>query len=864
MKLSKPISIWTALCVLAAALTLTGCWKDALSASKDLKFSAAYVGTKAVYGLDDNGYQQILWQGTDDVRISSDNAVTLLGRHFADYDVTPMNGDVTATQGTISRKSTVIGGNEDSGLRWIDGASGTASFWSVYPASAMADNQLQSISATIPSSTTLQLAVKQPSGSVVKILDPVNGSYPMVAYISDINANSSLVKLSYYPAFTAFQITLTNDTENTITINNCSLHSTTDDLCGSFTAPIADLAQATAVTTSVVATNTDNTVTTGINQVLQSGEGVTFSIFCLPTQLTNLTLSCNYSDNEGTQTKSLALKQNDAYISFAACKQHRINLGFSNGAMEVEITPVIAVVLANAFEDLYDVNGAGELVDKDGNPVDPQEIYQQILNVREVVITEDHGVSLVNYVSGMYAFVNLESLTIDNSVSGQASSINTVNIEGLQHFQSLDIVSAPAIQHVSVVDCPLTETVSIESRSLQTVTLENLSILREIHVGEDQANSNLHTFTLVNCPDLEIAHFGQIGALQNLDVSDCSKLNTLEIELAYQLTNLNLSGCSSLTSLYINKAQSLPDLDVSDCTALETIEIRDAQKLQRLIVHDKPHLRSIVIDSQSPAIEIAELVNLPVLTELVFPTRAVLRYTMTNCDSLTEVNWSNSTSLSTLELSDNDALETISFADATKLSSFTLSSNVLKTLRFNGNQGAPELTTFTLNTPALTTLQILKASSLNTVSLDLPALTTLQLPNTESLATLSLNTPSLTTLELTNTHKLETVSLTNLPSAINDISVFVPTNYNATRNVSLTNCSGFTNIEMNPASTLQEMHFNSCANLRSVTLRSCWNNTNVWNNPPTTNIVATKSNCPNLNSYYTVINGSNTVQFNFN
>ena len=739
MRIPHRIPALAVCCVIGAALTLTGCWKDKLSEDNDLQFSAAYTaGTKAIYGVDVNGFQQILWTGTDDVRISSDYAVTLLGRHFSDYDVIPQSGDSDATKGKIRRKATIIGGVEDSGLRWIDNASGSASFWSVYPASAMTDSDLQTISVTIPSSTSLQEAVKQPSGNVVKILDPVNGSYPMVAYTGGVTANSNLVKLEYYPAFTAFQVTLVNDSQERMTLNYCALTSTTDALCGSFTAPIEDLAKDSPVTTSVAVTGGGNTVTTGINQVLEAGQAATFNLFCLPTDLTNLTFECNFtSDAQGTQSKVLALKQNDAYINFAACKQHRINLNFSGaGAMEVEITPVIAVVLANAFEDLYDVDGEGNLIDKQGNPVDPNEVYQQILNVRDVVITQDHGVSLVNYVSGMYAFVNLESLTIDNTVCGEASSINTVNIEGLEHFKTLDIVSAPAIQHVSVIDCPLTEYVAIESRSLKTVTLENLTILKEISVGEDEANSNLETFTMINCPDLEIAHFGQIGALKNLDLSDCAKLETLEIELAYVLENLNLSGCSSLKTLYINNAESIKYIDLDDCPLLESII-------------------------------------------LVNPQEMLL---------------------------------------------FEYASTTLHTLKFIGTQGAQHLITMTLNTPALTTV------------------------------------------EMTNNQSLANLTLSNLPSAINSLQMLVPAfSQNGSRaltNLSLTNCSGFTDISIDSGQSIAQMHFDSCSALRSVTL---YGNgaSNVWNNPPSTTIVATKRNCPNLSSTYTVNNWGKIVDFPF-
>ena len=727
MKKAKRISALAVLCVIGAALTLTGCWKDILSESNDLQFSASYsIGTKAVYGVDVDGYQQILWQGTDDVRISSDYAVTLLGRHFSDYNVTPQSGDSDATKGKISRKATIIGGTEDSGLRWVDNASGSANFWSTYPASAMTDNGLQNISFTIPNSTSLQTAVKQPSGSVVKILDPVNGSYPMVAYASGVNANSNLVKLSYYPAFTSFQITLLNDSEGDMMLNYCSLTSDTDDLCGTFTAPIVDLAQASPVTSNVSTSATGKTVSAGLNQPLHSGESVTFSIFCLPTDLTNLTLACNFTDENGTQTKTLALNQSGEAITFAACKQHRINLRFKGGTVDFEMTRVIALIVTSTYPDQYEYRNDGEVYDRTtGEKVGIEELREVILSVKNVTITNDHGIDTVNYVNGMFAFTNLETLTIDG-----ANSINSVTVEGLPHFKKLNIIYADAIRDVTVSDCPWTESVSISTRSLNTITLNNLTRLKNLTVNEGGANSNLETFTLTNCYDLETAYFGEIGALKTLNMSGCNKMTDLHIGLAYQLQDVDLTGCTSLKSIYIKDAQTLPLLDIEPCTSLESLILVNPQNLLR----------------------------------------------------------------------------------------FTTNSTTLQTLKFIGNNGS------------------------------------------QSLVTLSLNTPSLSTIEMTDNQSLANLTLANLPSSITDIKTILPEKWGSMTsrklsNLSITACNGFQDLVINPASAMSEMHFTSCTRLRSVTLKQCYPPfADVWNH--TTNIISSSTNCPNLNSYYTVDDGT--------
>ncbi|MCR5351358.1 MAG: hypothetical protein K6E35_02540 [Bacteroidales bacterium] len=638
MKYSHRFPAAAVLCVCFVALTVTGCWKNTLAIEDDLQFSAtSTVQTKAIYGADAGNIQRIVWQGGDEVRIASDLAETLIGRHACDYIVTPEEGDEDAasaqSRGRISRKPTSFGSTEDSGLRWPENATGSASFWSVYPATAMDEDHPDEISATISSTTTLSLSSRQPSGSVVKILDPVNGSYPMVACMPSVAANSSLVKLIYYPAFTAFQITLVNDTQVQLTINSCSLTSITSFLSGKFTAPIEDLASRAPATSSVSITNVGKTVSAVVGQVLAAGEGVTFNIFCLPQNITDLTFECNYTDDTGTNTKRLALSTSGGTpLTFSACKQHRLNLNFNAaGQVDFEMTDVIAVVVENAFPEKYDVDtddtGAFVIVDKEtGETITPEELQQAILDVRHVVITEDHGIEEVNYVNGMYAFVNLETLTIDN-----ASSINSVSVEGLPQFKTLDIVQADAIQDVSILDCPLTESVSINSQSLKTVTLENLSVLKTITVQEGTANSNLEEFTMTGCPDLEEAHFGATGSLRSLDLSNSQKLKTLDIGLAYQLRDVDLTNCSALESIYINECQTLPYLDLEDCTSLKSLVLVNPQNLLAFEMNSST-LETIRFIGQQGSQNLGTLsLNTPALTTAEF----------TNNQSLTNLTLSN-------------------------------------------------------------------------------------------------------------------------------------------------------------------------------------------------------------------------------
>lgn len=589
MKGSKRFPVLAAFCILGVTLMTAACVKNSPAASDDLQFSAeSSISTKAIYGADAGEYQRIIWQGGDEVTIASDQAETLWGRKFCDYIVTPESGDGSATtresKGRISRKPTIVDNTEDSGLRWNENASGTANFWSVYPATT--DNSIQSgnVRISIPATTSPALSVNQPSGDIIKILDPVNGSYPMVAHAT-ASANNALVKLQYYPAFTAFQVTLLNNSGGQITLASCSLSSTTSDLCGTFTASIDDLAMdnpQSPVLSNL--TGAGKSVSVGIGQVLADGKGITFSIFCLPQDLTNMTFSCTYVDASGEQTRNLQLKKDDAPIVFGACKQHRMTLTLRDD-LNFDISLVMKIILANAFPNLFDMNwniGRLELLYKGTTtPVSEEDIRKAILEAKDVTITNDYGQQGLPYsATDMAAFKNLERFVIDNT-----HTISDITIDGLQHFKTFDMIYADNIHNVTITNCPIAETVTINSQSLSTLDFENLAELKYLTINEGTANSNLETLTVKNCPDLLVANLGDVGKLEEIDLSGCDKMTTLNINLAYKLEDLDLSGCSALKTLYINEPNVLKTLDTHECTSIESIVLRNPQSLLEFESH---------------------------------------------------------------------------------------------------------------------------------------------------------------------------------------------------------------------------------------------------------------------------------------
>ena len=198
---------------------------------------------------------------------------------------------------------------------------------------------------------------------------------------------------------------------------------------------------------------------------------------------------------------------------------------------------------------------------------------------------------------------------------------------------------------------------------------------------------------------------------------------------------------------------------------------------------------------------------------------------LSGCTSLKSLYINQANTLPLLDIDECTSIESIILVNPQNLLRFETSSTTLKTLKFIGNNGS------------------------------------------QNLITLSLNTPSLSTIEMTDNQNLVNLSLTNLPSAITDIRNILPEKWGSmtSRNVShlsVTGCSGFSDISINPADHITEMHFDSCPNLQTVTLYGN-NSTNVWNNPATTTVVATRRNCPNLDSTYTVNNYGTIKTFDF-
>ena len=277
-----------------------------------VKFNAHTKGvnTKTSYDGFAEGCAVIAWNNNDRIRlyspeggvISSSNSSE--GFYYADYT---LDEDHIITSGRNSQ-ATNLTPVLPKGLLWTSD-SGEATFYGVYPNTV----------GISPSGGHLRAEVTIPDSQ-----DGSVSSMPLVAKTSAPVSSGGNVSLEFSAAFTTFEFTLKGDTgSGTLTLNSISLSTpnTAMHLAGTGFQDIdaGTFAYNNGDTGSVTATFS-NPNKPKISEDLSA----TCYLFTLPLELSDLTLTVDYTKSGVNHVKSLALKQNGAFITFPAGKFIRI------------------------------------------------------------------------------------------------------------------------------------------------------------------------------------------------------------------------------------------------------------------------------------------------------------------------------------------------------------------------------------------------------------------------------------------------------------------------------------------------------------------------------------------------------------
>lgn len=343
--------------VIGGMALLAGCQKEnwgRKGSAKEVKFGAkahSSVDTRTAY-MDYDGtsnHQNIKWLSSDKIRIYSPDAARRNAveagpesadnpyYYWADYQIVPDGSD--PTKGTLKNLSNdgpstnpgydqgEVGDSYDvgNGLVWLN--ENSATFYGVYPVpsgkngtgSGVADGQFTFL---IPSTQTF---------SEMGDMD--------IAFMTAKTSASKgeNVVLNFYPDFTAFEISLkSEDQESSVKLKSFTIgtHETGsgDNLNGEYT---VNLRGTKSYGLPTDASTHGKTITSTPSSPVTIPAGDTadplvFTVFALPRTLSNLYIQFNTVDTDGVE-KSWKLdltkkgEDNEFHpIDFAACKKHRI------------------------------------------------------------------------------------------------------------------------------------------------------------------------------------------------------------------------------------------------------------------------------------------------------------------------------------------------------------------------------------------------------------------------------------------------------------------------------------------------------------------------------------------------------------
>lgn len=293
-------------------------------------------------------------------------------------------------------------------------------------------------------------------------------------------------------------------------------------------------------------------------------------------------------------------------------------------------------------------------IDSDGT------VNGQVLNSDAAAVTNlEVGSSLITDLTGIHAFINLDSLDCS---SNQLTSLDISNLTALTYLHcggnnltALDITNNTAL---SILFC--------YGNSFNSLDLTNNTALTYLLCP----GSNLNSLDVSNNLALEILSCGS-NNFTSIDVSNNLQLRVLSCNYNASLTSLDVTNNIALESLMFNEC-NLSTIDVSNNPALRTLHLVD-NNFTTIDVSNNPVLESFVYDSNN--ITAIDLSNNPGLTGLGCEGNGISQLDLSHNPNLGGLRCKNN-NLSSLDVSFNPKLEFI-YCENNQLSSLDLTNNLV-------------------------------------------------------------------------------------------------------------------------------------------------------------------------------------------
>ena len=307
-------------------LSATACDHSGLDDSSCVKFTAAMPSYPDAYetrvsysGVLENGKERLDWNLGDRITIVGTRSD---GSSTADYVVS----DRPVPYGDRS-----IASISEAGGATLSWGNGTNDFTAICPSP---NTRIPGGSGTM---STLGFYVSQnEAGAYIPATqNPVwtgKSGAPRMEYAPVMAEAKGLyftgaVELLFQPAYNAFEFSFLYDKETPIELNSFSLSSPTEALSGTYSIAFSSSTGGSSATSAGVlsvptpvlsGTGANNVVTVPLGMTLGQGEELSFTVFTLPGDHADLTLSLN--TNKGTKSLLLKLKTGDPLV-FPSCSK---------------------------------------------------------------------------------------------------------------------------------------------------------------------------------------------------------------------------------------------------------------------------------------------------------------------------------------------------------------------------------------------------------------------------------------------------------------------------------------------------------------------------------------------------------------
>ncbi|MBQ3766884.1 MAG: fimbrillin family protein [Bacteroidales bacterium] len=307
------------LSLLAGTAVLTACGKAGLQGT-DVRFRVSgNTAVRAAFSgdIDGNGVERIDWEKDDRIRILSPQATTSDGgdAHWADYRIKDVREDGSSSLGNV----------EPAGQSVLSWGEGLHDFHAVYPSPDAVDGislENNVFHGIIPDVQHLEWEETEgvPDRTRIYLLASAQGIEP---------SRNDPVRLKFRPAFTALSFTLSQEDKNPVPLRSFRLESSGGPVAGAFRMAMGEEWDVDADGT------TSDVVSIGLDRTLEQGSPLTFTVLCLPLDLSGL--KAVFETAYGTKTLNLSRKDGTPIV-FPACHKARITGLVLPGAPDISFT----------------------------------------------------------------------------------------------------------------------------------------------------------------------------------------------------------------------------------------------------------------------------------------------------------------------------------------------------------------------------------------------------------------------------------------------------------------------------------------------------------------------------------------------